>query len=132
MATMSLVLQCVNTMNNVAACMIISQCVSHLLQVMIYGGIRRADTVELFTELYALDFSATTPRWRKATVGNMIVKGAYQMDFPNTGIASLPTIGAVVLMNRQVGMICYGAFAERCSLKSRKMHALEIPRSRFI
>ncbi|WIA16706.1 hypothetical protein OEZ85_013362 [Tetradesmus obliquus] len=71
------------------------------LQVMIYGGIRRADTVELSTDLYVLDFSATTPRWRKATVGNMIVKGAYQMDFPNTGIASLPTIGAVVLMNRQ-------------------------------
>lgn len=102
------------------------------LQVMIYGGIRRADTVELSTDLYVLDFSATTPRWRKATVGNMIVKGAYQMDFPITGIASLPTIGAVVLMNRQVGMICYGAFAERCSVKSRKMHALEIPRSRFI
>jgi hypothetical protein len=32
----------------------------------------------------------------------MLVEGAYQLDFPNTGIAALPEIGVVALMNRQV------------------------------
>jgi hypothetical protein len=73
---------------------------------MLYGGMRYDPgkvKVELSTDLFVLDFSATTPRWLMATVDNMVIKGSFQLAFPNTGIAPLPSIGAVALMNREVG-----------------------------
>jgi hypothetical protein len=70
-----------------------------------YGGLSHNfanNKVQASTDLYVLDFSEATPRWRRATVDNMLVEGAFQLSFPNTGIATLPDIAAVALMNRQV------------------------------
>lgn len=78
-----------------------------LLQVMLFGGLRYSRTdnnVRRSTDLYVLDFSEPTPRWRKAAVDNINTQGAYQLDFPNTGIVPLPKIGAVALMHRSVSV----------------------------
>eukprot|EP00883_Tetradesmus_obliquus_P003960 jgi/Sobl393_1/14275/SZX72377.1 len=72
-------------------------------QVMLFGGLRynrTADHVRRSTDLYILDFSERTPRWRKAAVDNINTQGAYHLDFPNTGIVPLPKVGAVALMHR--------------------------------
>jgi hypothetical protein len=76
-----------------------------LLQVMLFGGLRynrTANNVRRSTDLYVLDFSERTPRWRRAAVDNINTQGAYQLDFPNTGIVPLPESGAVALMHRSV------------------------------
>jgi hypothetical protein len=72
---------------------------------MLFGGLRynqTAKNVRRSTDLYVLDFSEPTPRWRKAAVDNINTQGAYQLDFPNTGIVPLPESGAVALMHRSV------------------------------
>eukprot|EP00879_Flechtneria_rotunda_P012921 GHRR01013494.1.p1 GENE.GHRR01013494.1~~GHRR01013494.1.p1 ORF type:complete len:1269 (+),score=413.90 GHRR01013494.1:1918-5724(+) len=72
-------------------------------QVMLFGGLHyspRNYTVRLSTDLYVLDFSEDTPRWRRAAVGNINVQGALQHEFPNTGIAALPELGVVALQHR--------------------------------
>lgn len=53
--------------------------------------------------MYVLDFSERKPRWRKAAVENINVQGAFQLDFPNSGVAALPESGVVALMHRSVG-----------------------------
>jgi hypothetical protein len=72
---------------------------------MLFGGLRynqTANNVRRSTDLYVLDFSEHTPRWRRAAVDNINTQGAYQLDFPNTGIVPLPDNGAVALMHRSV------------------------------
>lgn len=60
-----------------------------------------ATTVRLSTSLYALDFSSTTPRWRHALI-SLNNQGAFQLDYPSTGVVLLPEFGAVALKHRAV------------------------------
>jgi hypothetical protein len=72
---------------------------------MLFGGLMYTSTnnsVRRSTDMYVLDFSEATPRWRRAAVDNVKNQGAYQFGFPNTGIVPLPEIGAVALMHRSV------------------------------
>lgn len=72
---------------------------------MLFGGLRynrNTNNVSRSTDLFVLDFSEPTPRWRKAAVDNINTQGAYQLAFPNTGIVPLSEIGTVALMHRAV------------------------------
>lgn len=72
---------------------------------MLWGGLRFAPqikTLTISTDIYILDFSETTARWRRAAVQNINVQGAFQLGFPNTGIAPLSESGVVALMHKSV------------------------------
>jgi len=60
-----------------------------------------ASQVRLSTMLYVLDFSSATPRWRAAQI-RLNNQGAFQFDYPNTGVVLLPEFGAVALKHRSV------------------------------
>jgi hypothetical protein len=86
--------------------------------VVLFGGQAfnaSAPRVSLSTMLYVLDFSSNPPFWRAAQV-SLNNQGAYQLDWPNTGVAMLPEFGAVALKHRAVsegvgrlGACCLGA-----------------------
>lgn len=57
--------------------------------------------VTLSTMLYVLDFAGSPPRWRQAAI-RLNNQGAYQNDWPNTGVAMVPELGAVALKHRSV------------------------------
>eukprot|EP00878_Enallax_costatus_P007844 GHUV01008209.1.p1 GENE.GHUV01008209.1~~GHUV01008209.1.p1 ORF type:complete len:884 (+),score=200.25 GHUV01008209.1:802-3453(+) len=76
-------------------------------QVMVWGGLRLVSDTHLgkamqaSTDLYILDFSRATPRWRVAAVDNT-ARGGSIIGFPNSGIAALPEIGVIAVMHRSV------------------------------
>jgi hypothetical protein len=74
-------------------------------QVALFGGQAfnaSASTVRISTMLYVLDFASSPPRWRQAAI-KLNNQGAFQLDFPSTGIVMLPEFGAVALKHRSVG-----------------------------
>lgn len=77
------------------------------VQVVVFGG-QALDThskagprVSLSTDLYVLDFSSSPPFWRRAAI-RLNNQGAFQLDWPNSGVALLPEFGAVALKHRAV------------------------------
>lgn len=77
---------------------------SPCLQVVLFGGLAfnsSGPRVSTTTMLYVLDFSSTPPFWRGAQI-SLNNQGAYQLDWPNTGVAMLPEFGAVALKHRVV------------------------------
>jgi hypothetical protein len=73
-------------------------------QVVLFGGqayTTSSAQVRLSTMLYVLDFSSNPPMWRTAAI-QLNAQGAFQLDFPNTGLVMLPEFGAVALKHRSV------------------------------
>jgi hypothetical protein len=61
--------------------------------------------VRLSSMMYVLDFASRLPRWRQAHI-RLNNQGAFQFDFPSTGLVMLPEFGAVALKHRSVSEGC--------------------------
>ncbi len=71
---------------------------------VVFGGLALNSSgprVSLSTMLYVLDFSSSPPFWRAAQI-SLNNQGAYQLEWPNTGVAMLPEFGAVALKHKAV------------------------------
>lgn len=80
-------------------------------QVVLFGGTSfnaSGPRVRLSTMMYILDFSSRPPFWRAAQI-SLNNQGAYQLDWPNTGVAMLPEFGAVALKHKSVSWVCLRA-----------------------
>lgn len=74
------------------------------VQVVVWGGQAfntSGPRVRLSSMMYVLDFASRPPRWRQAHI-HLNNQGAFQFEFPSTGLVMLPEFGAVALKHRSV------------------------------